>query len=164
MSKLYDLTAQYKQLEELCEQYPCEEELKQALEKIDDDIEAKADGYAKIIANLEADFIAICDEIDRLTARKRSYDNSIRRLKENLMWSMKTVGKTKFKTQLFSFSVAKNGGKEPLVVDVTVDDLPSELVKVTRDVDKDALREYILETGDLTFGHFGDRGENLRIK
>lgn len=162
--RLYDLTAQYKALEEMLELYPCEEEVKHALEQIEDDIEAKADGYAKIIASKDAHIEALTKEIARLTAMKGAEIKQKEWLKNNLMHSMKETGKEKFKTELFSFSIAKNGGKEPLVVDVSVDELPEDLVKVTRDVDKDKLREYIQETGDLTFGHFGMRGERLTIR
>ena len=80
------------------------------------------------------------------------------------MWSMKQTGKEKFKTELFSFSVAKNGGKPPLVVDVPAADLPAELQSVSIEADKEALRNYIEETGDLSYGHLEDRGEHLCIR
>lgn len=162
---LYELTGAYKALETEIELNPEDAEgLKEILDQIDDDIEIKADNYAKVIANKTADRKAIKDEIDRLTARMKSIDKGIDYMKQNLMESMKKTGKVKFRTSLFSFSVAKNGGKEPLVVDVTVDELPEELVKVTRDVNREALREYIIDTGDYSYGHFADRGESLRIR
>lgn len=164
MANLYNLTAQYKALEEMLEQYPCDEELALALAQIEDDLETKADNYAKVIANLTADAEAITGEIERLTARKRGIDNSVRRLKESLMTSMKETGKQKFKTELFSFGIQKNGGKAPLKVTATIDELPEEFRKVTVEPDNAKIREYIEQTGDLEYGYFEERGESLRIR
>jgi hypothetical protein len=95
---------------------------------------------------------------------KKSRKNTVDRLKENLFNAMKETGKTKFKTDLFAFSIAKNGGKIPVVVDVETADLPDDLVNIVEKPDLDALRDYIERTGDLTYAHFGERGESLRIK
>lgn len=164
MANLYDLTAKYKHLQLALECNPDDKELEALFAEIDDNIEAKAEGYAMVMRNMESDIDGLDKEIKRLTERKTVMANGIKRMKNNLYESMKATGKTKFKTELFSFGIQKNGGAEPLVVDVTVDELPSELVKVTKEVDKDALRKYIKETGDFSFGHFTDRGESLRIR
>lgn len=164
MASLYELTGQYKYLEVAMLCNPDDDELAEEFAKISDDIETKAENYGKIIRNLETEEKAIAEEEQRLASRRKGIHNSIDRMKANLTESMKETGKLKFKTDLFSFNIANNGGKLPLVVDVTVDELPEDLVKVTRDVDKDALRTYIEETGDLSYGHFGDRGESLRIR
>jgi hypothetical protein len=42
--------------------------------------------------------------------------------------------------------------------------LPDDLVNIVEKPDLDALRDYIERTGDLTYAHFGERGESLRIK
>ena len=55
--------------------------------------------------------------------------------------------------------------KIPVIVDVKdTSELPDDLVKITETPDLDAIRKYIEETGDLTYAHFGERGESLRIK
>lgn len=161
---LYTLTGAYKALETAIALNPDVEELKEELAKINDDIEVKADGYAKIIRNLEGDVEAIDTELKRLQNAKASKVNAVARLKENLMESMKETGKTKFKTELFSFGVQKNGGVAPLELTVKPEELPSEFQKVTIEADNKALREYINETGDFSYAVLKDRGESLRIR
>lgn len=164
MANLYQLTGMYEILQNAVELNPTDEELQAEFDKINDDIETKADNYARIIRNLEIEIDGIEAESVRLAERKASRMNTIKRMKENLMESMKQTGKTKFKTDLFSFGVQKNGGKEPLVLDVKVEDLPDELVKVKREADNEAIRAYIEETGDLTYAHTEERKESLRIR
>lgn len=165
MSNLYELTAEYKALETAMLLNPeSEEEYAELFSKINDEIEVKAENYGKIIKNLDADSVALSWEIKRLTDRKNSIDNTIKRLKTNLMESMKQTGKVKFKTDLFSFSVAKNGGKDPVILSVEPSELPEDLQKVTIEADSNKLRDYIMETGDLSYGVIGERGEHLLMR
>lgn len=161
---IYEITGKYQILQHAMELNPDDETLVLEFEKIEDEIEVKAENYAKVIKNLEALAEGLKAEEKRFYERRKVIENNIKACKDNLMWSMKQTGKEKFKTDLFSFSVAKNGGKAPLVVDVPAADLPAELQSVTIDVDKDALRSYIEETGDLTYGHFAEKGEHLNIR
>lgn len=161
---IYNLTGAYKVLENAIALNPDDESLKEELAKINDDIEVKADGYAKIIRNIESDVLAIDTELKRLQNLKTSKVNAVNRLKGNLMESMKETGKTKFKTSLFSFGVVKNGGVAPLELIVKPEELPRELQKVTIEADNKALREYINETGDFSYAVLKDRGERLSIK
>ena len=161
---IYELTGAYKHLEMAIALNPDDEELKEELAKIDDGIEVKAENYGKIIKNLEGDVLGIDAELKRLQNAKASKMNTINRMKENLMTSMKETGKTKFKTELFSFGVAKNGGLAPLELTVKPGELPSEFQKVTIEADNKALRDYINETGDLSYAVLKDRGEHLNIK
>jgi Mg2+ and Co2+ transporter CorA len=160
--KLYDLKESYKTILDNMDNEDFD--LSGVLETLDDAIEDKADGYARVITQAKAEIDSIDDEIKRLTAMKKSRKNTVDRLKENLFNAMKETGKTKFKTDLFAFSIAKNGGKIPVVVDVETADLPDDLVNIVEKPDLDALRDYIERTGDLTYAHFGERGESLRIK
>ena len=161
MSTLYELTGAYKQIQELIDQG---EDLEGILATLEDAIEVKAEAYAKVMRNNEATMDAITAEITRLTGKKQSLLNANNRLKGNLYESMKATGKTKFKTDLFSFTIAKNGGKTPVVLKVDEAYLPEHLVKITRTANNDAIREYIEATGDITYAELGDRGESLRIR
>ena len=159
---LYELTAVYQRLQD---QIESGEDYEGILAVIGDEIEAKADGYARVIRNMEAEAKALKDEEKRLAEKRKLREAAIERLKQNLFESMKATGKEKFKTDLFSFSIQKNGGKIPVIVDVKdTSELPDDLVKITEAPDLDAIRKYIEETGDLTYAHFGERGESLRIK
>lgn len=135
------------------------------LEGIEGEFEDKADAYAKIKLELEAEAEKLKAEETRLTERRKRIENNIERLKKSLFDTMKQTGKTKFKTELFSFSIQKNGGKTPVIVDVPTWELPDHLVKITEKADLDAIREHLEQCeGESGFAHFGQRGETLRIK
>lgn len=162
---IYDLTADFLQLQELLEDPEADsDQIKLFMDDLNDQIEKKAEGYAKVIRNMEGDLTAVKAEQEKLTAKKNLLESGIRRLKEDLQAVMTATGKRKFKTDLFSFNIQKNGGADPVIVDVPTDELPDELVIISEKPDLKAIAKYIKDTGDITFAHFGERGESLRIK
>lgn len=158
---LYELTATYQRLQN---QIEAGEDYDGILAVIGDELESKADGYARVMRNMEAQAVAFKEEEKRIAEKRKRLEAGVEKLKQNLFDSMKATGKTKFKTDLFSFSIQKNGGADPVIVDVPTDDLPDDLVQITEKPDLKAIAEYIKETGDLSYAHFGERGESLRIK
>lgn len=158
---LYELTGDYCRLQEALING---EELDDQLVLIEDELENKADAYAKIMRNNAAMIDGIKAEKDRLSKRQKQLESANEWLKTTLYSVMKETGKTKFKTDLFSFAIQKNGGKAPIVVDVETKFLPDNLVKIEEKPDLEALRKYIEETGDCTFAHISEVGESLRIK
>ena len=162
---LYELTANYLALQQMIEDPEADMQMiNDTMEAIEGSIEEKADGYAKVIKNMEASIAAIKAEQDRLTARKNLLELGIKTLKKNLEASMIATGKRKFKTDLFSFSIQKNGGKAPVILDVAdTSELPDELVRIKEEPDMEAIRN-MLDQGECKFAHLGERGEGLRIK
>lgn len=162
---LYELTGQFLELQEIMESGEYDDEvIADTMESLNYKIEEKADNYAKIIRNFSGEIDAIKTEEKRLSERRKSLEKNVDRLKENLKNAMIKTGKKKFKTDCFSFNIQKNGGALPVVVDVPTEDLPDDLVVVTEKPDLKAIAKLIEETGDVTYGHFGERGESLRIK
>ena len=165
MSSLYELTDNYTQLQEilLSEEYD-EQAVLDTLEITDFEIEEKAENYAKIMRNIDGDVAAIDAEIQRLAERKKRYEARKKVLSDNLFAAMKMTGKTKFKTPMFSFSVVKNGGKQPLVIDIPVEEIPEEYLAIQKPKpDNDKIREAI-QNGDITFARLEERGERLSIR
>lgn len=157
---LYELKENYLKVLELIE--AGEEGLEDTLESINDAIEIKADGYARIIKNLEGSVTALKAEIDRMTDRKKSIENNIERLKENLKNAMIATGKEKIKTDLFNVTVVNN----PVAVNVIDEKLiPEEYFKVEiiRKLDKLSLRDAI-KNGEEIQGAELMQGKGLRIK
>lgn len=162
---IYELTADFLRLQEMIEDPDVEsDEIQALMDELNDQIEKKADGYAKMIRNLEGNLAAVKTEQQKLAEKKNLLEAGIKRLKDDLQASMIATGKRKFKTDLFSFNIQKNGGADPVVVDVATDELPDDLVIISEKPDLKAIAAYIKETGDITFAHFGERGESLRIK
>lgn len=160
MSNLYKLTSNYEQVMNLLYEEEIDEQMiLDTLESIEGDIEDKADGYAKIIKELLGDVDNIKAEKQRLEARQKSFENRAKFLKDNLQNTMQQLGKTKFKTELFSFGIQKNGGKQALTIDGEIPDTYKKLVEDTEKIRK------ALESGEkLNFAHLEERGESLRIR
>ena len=174
MANLYELTGDFLTLMDMLEDEECDEQcIMDTLESVEYEIEEKADGYAKIIKSLESDIEGLSKEADRLTARKKTYENRIKWLKQNLEMCMRATGKKKFTTDLFSFGIQKNGGKRKLVIDVDVDNVPEQYrIKQPDAIDGDSIREYLKENGlegqdgslNCEWCHLEPQGESLRIR
>lgn len=159
--KLYELEAAYMKLSEALE---AGEDVSGYMDDLTGELETIADNYAKIIRNFETDIEGINAEEKRLKERRAVMEKGIERLKENLFNAMQLTGKRKFKTELFSFTIAKNGGALPVVVDVDCSDLPDEFVIVQEKPDLKALATLIEKDPETKLAHFAERGESLRIK
>ncbi len=77
---------------------------------------------------------------------------------------MKSTGKIKFKTLLFSFGIQKNGGKQPIVIDDPEAVPDAYMVPQPPVVDKDAVRKTLEDGVSITWAHLEPRGESLRIR
>ena len=162
MSNLYQLNQNYETvLNMLYDEDIDEQMVLDTLESIEGEIEDKADGYAKIIKELEAKRDARKAEAKRLTDSAKVFENRVNTLKQNLFNTMKSTGKTKFATDLFSFNIAKNGGKQALTID---GDVPEEYTKTIIENDTDKIRQALENGENLPFAHLEPRGESLRIK
>lgn len=158
---LYELTDEWQQLLELMEDPDVDDQvIADTLEAIGGEIEAKADGYAMVMAQLKADCEAIKFEETRLSCRRKVFENNIERMKKNLQNAMEMTGKTKFKTTLFSYNVQNNPAS------VVIDDatkIPAQfLIQQEPKIDKKSIKEFLSEnTAD--FAHL-ENTKSLRIK
>ena len=126
---LFELTAEYQTLLNVMEDPDVDPQaLEDTLEGLSGEIEEKADGYGRVIKQVEADRDAIAVEIARLMYRKQSLDKKLDSMKEHLKQAMILMDKRKIDTGLFRFSVRKN--PEKVVLDQTdVYKLPEQYLK-----------------------------------
>lgn len=162
---LYDLTSDYLHLLDLMGDPDIDiEVINDTLEALDGEIEAKADGYAMIMKELEASAEAIKKEEERLYARRKSLEERVKHLKNKLQESMELTGKTKFKTALFSFGIQNNA---PSVVIDDESKVPAEYwVQKDPEISKTAIKDYLkgLAEGETCeFAHL-TQTQSLRIK
>ena len=159
---LYELTTEYQQLLMMAEDPELDPQvISDTLEGLSGDIEVKAEGYAKVIKQLEADTTSLKAEIDRLTARKKTIENNIDHMKENLKQAMILCDKPKFKTALFSFTVQKN--PERVVLDSEL--VPDKyLVQQDPKINKTLLKEDLKSGIDLTGIAHLEQDDSLRIR
>jgi predicted ribosome quality control (RQC) complex YloA/Tae2 family protein len=162
MSTLYSLTEEYQELMSMALDPDVDPEaLADTLEGIEGEIENKADGYAKVMRNLDADASAIKEEIARLTERKKRIEANVDRMKKSLETAMRLTGKTKFKTSLFSFNIQKNPAA--LKID-NPDRVPEEfLIPQDPKINTTAIKRELKEGTVFDWCHL-EQGESLRIK
>lgn len=168
MSSLYSLTNEMQEVMAML--YDDEVDTQTVLDTMESiglEIEDKADGYAKLIQQLMYDAAVRKKEAERLTQAAKALEDRAAKLKEALKKSMEAIGKTKFQTAMFSFSVRNNGGRIPLEIDKPVAEIPIEYL-IARDpvVDTDAVRKALDENNELVaqFAHYKERGTHLQIK
>lgn len=168
MSSLRQISGNYLELANMLNDDEVDDDLIQALldtlEATSGEFETKAENYAKILANLDDDIQNSKKEEKRLSDRRKILENRYKWLKDTLFNSMKITGKTDFSSGNYKFKICKNGGKLPVELKVDINELPDNLITITKKVNNDAIREYIETTGDCTYAILGERGENLRIK
>lgn len=165
MSSLYELTEAYDTvLEMLYDPEVDEQTVIDTLDGIEGEIEEKADNYAKLIREMKADADKLAEEERRIAARRKSLESRVDRLKRNLQANLEFIGKTKFKTALFTFSISPNGGLQPLTITDNLGEIPGKyLIPQPPVPDKDKIRE-LLKSKEVEWAHLEPRGKSLRIR
>ena len=162
---LYELTNDYAELLLMAEDPDTDPQaFADTLEGIEGAIEDKADNYARVIRNLEADAAACDAEAKRLRNKKQTIENNIKRMKSALQYAMQVTGKVKFKTALFSFNIQKNPAA--VVVDEQyIENIPERfLVRKDPEINRKAIKDAINAGEDLEGLAHLEQTESLRIK
>lgn len=160
---LYELTDDYMRLLEFAEDPDADPEaIADTMDALEGEIEVKAEGYAKVIKQIEADADGIAKEIERLQQRRKTMENNIKGMKLRLQEAMEATGKTKFKTELFSFGIQNNPPR--LVVDGDLKDIPESLLIPQDPIpDKKAIKALLDDGFELGYAHI-EQGRSLRIR
>jgi seryl-tRNA synthetase len=158
---LYEITQDAIYLSLLLETDELTPELEQALVINQEQLQAKAGNYAKVIANIQSDADAIETEIKRLKAMKESKERAITRLKDAVRDAMLFSQIEKIESPLFKLSIRKS---EAVEVDM-VEALPNayQNVKNVVTADKVAIKEAI-KRGENVYGARLIENFNLQIK
>lgn len=162
---LYELTTEYMELLAMLEDPDVDDELiADTLEGIDGELEVKADGYARVMRQMDADAKVIKAEEERLANRRKSLENRAANLKSRLQQMMEITGKVKFKTELFSFGIQKNPAA--VVIDEHyIENIPEEyLIRQDPKIDRAKLKEDLKAGKDLDGIAHLEQTESLRIR
>lgn len=164
MATLYELTDELLELMRMAEDPDIDPQtLADTMEGVTGEFTEKAEGYGRVIREVEADIEKYTKEIERLTNWKSNAVNSVKRMKDHLMMAMIATDNTKFKSDHFKFSVAKNGGLQPLHVD-EIEKVPAEYIIHEPKVDTDKIRKALNDGQELPFAYFKERGQHLSIR
>lgn len=162
MSKLYELTSDFLQVQELIENGDYDRELlENTLECIQCSIEEKVENIVKIIKNLDGESAAYKTEIERMSENKTAIENNVKRLKEMIKQTMEVTKTDKINAGLFKVSISKNGGVAPFEITGTV---PKKYMTKPEPVpDNKKIRE-LLETKKVDWAKLQERGTHLNIR
>ena len=134
-------------------------------EQLDSDLTGKADNYAALIREIEARALVREEEAKRLADRATVDRNVAIRLRDALKEAFQARRIKVMETARFKISVARNGGKAPLVIENPSliplsyqSEIPARL-----ELNRELIRE-TLESGKAVPGcKLGERGTHLRM-
>ena len=165
MARIYEIAQDYRYLQEMAENDEVDQQMvADTLEAVDGEFEYKAESCAKVTKNLEGNIPAINAEIERLMKRRKTIENNIKCIKKALQEAMELTGKTKFKTDLFSFGIQKNAPS--VVIDAAdIRDIPEDYLKFKEpEVDKTAIKNAINAGVDFEGLAHLEVSQSLRIR
>jgi hypothetical protein len=145
---LYQITKDYLEIQQILETEELTLELEQALMLSQKQLQTKGGGYAKIMANKQANVDGATAEMKRIKAYIEQEQKQIDRLKNALLQSMVLTGTDKLECDFFRFSVRRS---EAVEVDL-LEALPANYVteKTTKSADKVAIKEAIKRGENIT--------------
>ena len=162
MSSIYTLNKDYAELSAMLEAAETEEEIRaiqDTLEMINVSIEEKLENTGKFIKNTESDITGIKAEIERLTAMKKTKENFVERLKNNVEFALKEKGLETLTVGTFKAGYRKSESVEIINLDV----IPADFTKVEIKADKTAIKK-ALKAGETVEGAEIKVNQNFYIK
>ena len=158
---LYELTNDLLTLQAEQENADIDDQVfRDTLEGLDGAFEDKCDGWAKWISGMKADVQKLKEEEARMALRRKRIENAIDKAEDTMAMYMRTVGKTKFKTALFSYGFCKSHAVEI----VNEADLPEwALIEQPPKVSKAEIKKH-LKNGETVPGAKLVENESLQIR
>lgn len=162
MPSLYDLSAAYAAL---CAQYDAAQDdeeralILDSLSGVNEDIGDKAENYARLVRNLDAEEAIYDAEIKRLTAKRDAARNFKKRLKETLMKVMTDCNAPKLVTSIGAWRIQETDYS----VDVTDEaQIPAQYRVAQPDkIDKMAIKRAFKLTGEIIPGCEIAKGQTI---
>ena len=162
---LYDLTADFVEGLNAYDAAETDEEradIANWLIGVKGDLDAKADAYARIIKNKQAEAKALKDEADRLTAKRRAAESLIERLKAALLGAMQETGIEQIGTSIGKWRLQYN----PVSCEIVNPEyIPARFMIPQPDkIDKAALIEEYKRTGEIIDGVEFHKEQGIRFR
>ena len=160
---LYDLTTEQMVINQLLEENGGEltPELEEALMITEENLSQKTEGYCKAIAIYNNEAAGLKAEIERLTAKKKTAEKAVERMKDSLLDCMKRLNLEKINAGTFTVSTRKSKSVEILDESLIPMDYKKEVTTIT--VDKAAIKKAI-DNGVDVEGAKLNENKNIQIK
>ena len=119
----------------------------ESMDLLKNELRNKSSNIIKYLRNLDAETIAIKDELDRLTKAKKSRERKSKSLKEYLVNTMTFLDKSKIESDIGTYGLRKS---HPLVI-LDINKIPKEFIRIKEEtsVDKRAVTNYIKSGHDV---------------
>lgn len=132
--------------------------------EIDASVERKVEACVRLMREWEATAAARREEAKRLTEAAKADSARVERLEAYVRDCLLALEKPKVQAGPYAVSVQRAGGKSPLIIEKSIDDLPERLLRVTVEPDKEKIRAE-LEAGKTVTGcSLGERALVLRVR
>lgn len=165
MATLYELSAGYASLLDMYDQAETEDERAEILDMLasaEGDITEKAEAYARIMKNKQAEADAFKAEADRLTQKRRAAEAVVDRLKDAIGTAMQITGAKEIGTTIGKWRLQDNPWSCE-VLDVNA--VPEEWhIKVEDRIDRAGLVRHFKETGEVIDGVEFRRSTGVRFR
>ena len=165
MATLYELSAGYASLLDMYDMAETEDERAEVLDMLagaDGDIAEKAEAYARIMKNKQAEADAFKAEADRLTQKRRAAEAVVERMKGAIATAMMMTGAKEIGTTIGKWRLQDNPWSCE-VLDVNA--VPEEWhIKVEDKIDRAGLVRHFKETGELIDGVEFRRSTGARFR
>lgn len=161
--KLYELTEMYQNVWNLIEDEEVDiESLEIALNQIEENIEAKAEGMAKLIKSIDGDIAALKEEENRLAKKRKALENKQKNIKTYLEYQLIGMGIDKVKTPLFTVALQNNPPSVRFIDEALIPEqykVRTELVSIPKKIILDDIKKGIEVAGVEVI-----QGKSLRIR
>lgn len=162
--KLYELSQNFKNLQQVLENAGEDENLKElvinSMKELECDLSTKVENIVRLIKNLQAEVEALKAEEKRLARERKIRENKIENLQGYLFDTINGLEKREIKGGIFTVSIKKNPPKT-IVEDLNV--IPKQFIINTPSIDKKMLKE-ALKNGEIIEGAKLVQEESLKIR
>ncbi len=167
---LFGISSDLEKLSELLEECGDDTEQRELIdswfEQLGSERDCKLDNYCALIGEMLARAEARKAEAKRLLDLASIEESRAKLLKDRLKWFFETHSIRTLETARYRLSLARNGGKAPLILKdgVSPTELPEHFQKLSIDPDTTAIREALERGEQLDFAVLDERGTSIRIK
>lgn len=165
MASIYEINQSFITLSNLIEDEAIEESvLEEAWANLTDDLKDKLENCCKYIKNQEAVIAGLKEEEKRISAKRKSAENAVERLKKLMQMAMTTAGERKLPCGTFTVSIQANP-KKVVMDEQYIENIPDEYLKFAEpEIDRKKLKEHLEAGYDLEGIAHLEQSEGLRIR
>ena len=110
MATLYEIAPQHRALAEKLHSMGLDDDVVEDTLEAESDLAGKVETYCIVIREKEGYIDTLKREVERLQARIKSEESAIKRMKNTLLYGLKSAGEAKLKAGTFTVSIRNSSG------------------------------------------------------